>query len=393
MHRTQGWVGLAVVAASVLATGPRADTATAAPPDYCTYDCDWLFAEVPFTHPTWGPSTLVALHDPGQQACHFTVYDAAGASRWEERGDDCPVAGWTYQPSPDAAGNLFVGYRGSRRAGVMVLRPVPDGMEDFSSLLHLDSDAGSSRGRFSDSTVYDVDGDGVLEIITVDRPCEPDCATGDVYYRTFRWSGQDYFADLCAEPNWPQIPVQGTPEDGGTILGNIPNGTCGVLTTGATVWDGNSSWLAVSSSDLLGWAPDNAFVSAPSTPPWPRSYDPWSQEAIPPPPPPTTRPPAPTTPPPCGGYSFNDQYPIRRCDEGYAVFIVQDALWNLGYDLDVDGYFGPGTELAVRDFQARNGLEVDGLVGPQTWSTLTGGQPGYDLDGNGIIDPQEVVWD
>ena len=107
---------------------------------------------------------------------------------------------------------------------------------------------------------------------------------------------------------------------------------------------------------------------------------------VPPPPPPVVDPPS------CDTYSFNDQYPIRRCDEGYAVYMIQQALVDHGYTVDVDGYFGPGTEQAVRDFQRIEGLEVDGLVGPNTWSTLVGG-PGWDLDGNGIIDPDEVVWD
>lgn len=96
----------------------------------------------------------------------------------------------------------------------------------------------------------------------------------------------------------------------------------------------------------------------------------------------------------CDSYRSNDQYPIRRCDEGYAVLIIQNALVDSGYVVDVDGYFGPGTELAVRGFQSETGLEVDGLVGPATWSALTGGSlPGSDLNGNGIIDPIEVVGD
>jgi hypothetical protein len=105
---------------------------------------------------------------------------------------------------------------------------------------------------------------------------------------------------------------------------------------------------------------------------------------VPPPPPPVVSPPS------CDAYSFNDQYPIRRCDEGYAVLIVQQALVTHGYSVDVDGYFGPGTERAIRDFQRFAGLEVDGLVGPNTWGTLAWQQPGWDLDGNGIVDPDEV---
>ena len=98
-------------------------------------------------------------------------------------------------------------------------------------------------------------------------------------------------------------------------------------------------------------------------------------------------------PPSCGAYVFNDQYPIRRCDQGYAVVIIQGALVTAGYTVDVDGYLGPDTESAIRDFQLNQGLEVDGLVGPHTWLTLVGQQPGWDLDGNGTVDPDEVVWD
>ena len=109
--------------------------------------------------------------------------------------------------------------------------------------------------------------------------------------------------------------------------------------------------------------------------------------------PPPPRPAPVVDPPSCDAYGFNDQYPIRRCDQGYAVLIVQSALIDAGYTIDVDGYFGPGTETAVRDFQLDAGLEVDGLVGPHTWLTLVGWQPGWDLDGNGTVDPDEVVWD
>src|SRR5262249_45947273 len=40
--------------------------------------------------------------------------------------------------------------------------------------------------------------------------------------------------------------------------------------------------------------------------------------------------------------------------------------------VEVDGEFGPGTDAAVRSFQASHGLEVDGEVGPETWSALLG---------------------
>jgi peptidoglycan hydrolase-like protein with peptidoglycan-binding domain len=75
------------------------------------------------------------------------------------------------------------------------------------------------------------------------------------------------------------------------------------------------------------------------------------------------------------------------------VYFIQQALVSHGYTVDVDGYFGPGTEQAIRDFQRNAGLEVDGLVGPHTWSTLGVSMPGSELDGNGIIDPYEVIGD
>jgi peptidoglycan hydrolase-like protein with peptidoglycan-binding domain len=37
---------------------------------------------------------------------------------------------------------------------------------------------------------------------------------------------------------------------------------------------------------------------------------------------------------------------------------------------DLDGTFGPKTDIAVKDFQQSEGLTVDGVVGPITWSHL-----------------------
>jgi len=109
---------------------------------------------------------------------------------------------------------------------------------------------------------------------------------------------------------------------------------------------------------------------------------------------PSTTAPAPSTtaaPAPCTYVAATDAFPLRRCDKGAAVRAVQEQLRAHGYDLDADGYFGPATEAAVRDFQSAHGLEVDGLVGPATWSALYTGEPaGSDADGDGTVEPWEL---
>lgn len=68
------------------------------------------------------------------------------------------------------------------------------------------------------------------------------------------------------------------------------------------------------------------------------------------------------------GYSSHGQGHLRD-----AVKSLQSLLNKKGgYDLDVDGYFGPLTERAVRSYQTKKGLLVDGIVGPQTWGSLCG---------------------
>ncbi|WP_162942262.1 peptidoglycan-binding domain-containing protein [Desertimonas flava] len=66
---------------------------------------------------------------------------------------------------------------------------------------------------------------------------------------------------------------------------------------------------------------------------------------------------------------------VRPGTTGPAVLAVQVALVGQGYPIATDGTYGPRTEAAVRDFQARNGLEVDGISGPATQHALGIGPP------------------
>jgi peptidoglycan hydrolase-like protein with peptidoglycan-binding domain len=42
--------------------------------------------------------------------------------------------------------------------------------------------------------------------------------------------------------------------------------------------------------------------------------------------------------------------------------------------IGTDGFFGPQTEQAVKDFQASHNLPVDGVAGPRTWAKLSAPQ-------------------
>ncbi len=59
-------------------------------------------------------------------------------------------------------------------------------------------------------------------------------------------------------------------------------------------------------------------------------------------------------------------------DQGSDVAEIQTALSRLGYDVAVDGSYGPGTAAAVRAFETANGMDPDGLVGPIVYQALLG---------------------
>ena len=87
--------------------------------------------------------------------------------------------------------------------------------------------------------------------------------------------------------------------------------------------------------------------------------------------------------------------PIGACESGLSVQTLQGGLSSRGYNVDSDGFFGPGTEIAVQQFQRAAGIPITGVVDYATWRLLFAGMllHGNDLNGDGVITPEEVIYD
>ena len=78
---------------------------------------------------------------------------------------------------------------------------------------------------------------------------------------------------------------------------------------------------------------------------------------------------------------------LKRGDSGEDVKLLQKAL-----KVKVDGTFGPGTELAVKNFQGSHGLAIDGLVGPTTQKLIFGDELEQHLDSEITLSPFETYY-
>jgi len=74
--------------------------------------------------------------------------------------------------------------------------------------------------------------------------------------------------------------------------------------------------------------------------------------------------------PACPEFTENLTLPLRLCDQGVAVQMMQENLTLTGFAVDADGFFGPATEAAVIGFQTAAGVEADGIYGPATSAAM-----------------------
>lgn len=61
---------------------------------------------------------------------------------------------------------------------------------------------------------------------------------------------------------------------------------------------------------------------------------------------------------------------VKRGSKGDAVKKVQQRLKDRGWNISVDGDFGPATEKIVKQFQKEKNITDDGIAGPVTWDKL-----------------------
>lgn len=65
---------------------------------------------------------------------------------------------------------------------------------------------------------------------------------------------------------------------------------------------------------------------------------------------------------------------MRKGDIGMEVRDLQKRLAGAGFKTEADGWYGPETEAAVRQFQRSVGLIEDGIAGPKTLAALASGK-------------------
>ena len=92
-----------------------------------------------------------------------------------------------------------------------------------------------------------------------------------------------------------------------------------------------------------------------------------------------------------GSVNVSEAASFQLGDTGNEVIEIQQALASQGYDVPVDGDYGPATKAAVAEFQRDNHLAVDGELGSSSYQALlhralpTTSHKSYFAGANGII--------
>jgi hypothetical protein len=60
----------------------------------------------------------------------------------------------------------------------------------------------------------------------------------------------------------------------------------------------------------------------------------------------------------------------KKGNIGKKVRLIQEWLCLHDINVAIDGKFGPATEIAVKEFQGKNGVEANGIVGEETFNLL-----------------------
>ena len=157
----------------------------------CPIVCE-VTAQVPFEHPTWGRSLMLATKPGeallGQASSNLVAIDSTETLRWYHELGFMEVLKF-HNPPIDRLGHIFITYNPGRYDGVGVLRPIIGGFDGISTLPTLDEPGG---GRFYSAQPIDVNSDGQLEIEQSSNDCNPTCAGGTTTTVLYHWDGRDY---------------------------------------------------------------------------------------------------------------------------------------------------------------------------------------------------------
>lgn len=82
---------------------------------------------------------------------------------------------------------------------------------------------------------------------------------------------------------------------------------------------------------------------------------------------------------------------LKYKSRGNDVFLLEELLVSLGYQVYISTYFGRDTDNAIKDFQSKNNLVIDGIVGPKTWSILLEAQQQITMFNDKFLAEQDLI--